>query len=52
MKTITKRQRVESKKMLITRSAMTYTEDMLPSRNWHLKDGKLIYRLQQEVIFQ
>jgi len=52
VKTITKRQRVESKKRLITRSAMTFTEDMLPSRSWHIRDGKLIYRPQQEVIFQ
>jgi hypothetical protein len=52
VKTITKKQRVESMKRLITRSSMTFTEDMLPSRNWHIRDGKLIYKPQQEIIFQ
>jgi len=31
---------------------MTFTEDMLPSRNWHIRDGKLIYKPQQEIIYQ
>ncbi len=52
VKTVTKKQRVESKKRLITRSSMTFTEDMLPSRSWHIRDGKLIYKPHQEIIFQ
>ncbi len=51
MKTVTKKTR-ESKKKLITRSPMVITEDMLPSRNWYIRDGKLIYKPHRETIFQ
>jgi hypothetical protein len=51
VKTVTKKKR-ESKKKLVTRSPMVITEDMLPSRNWYIRDGKLIYKPHRETIFQ
>jgi hypothetical protein len=31
---------------------MVITNDMLPSRQWHIKDGKLTYRPFQETVFE
>jgi hypothetical protein len=52
VKTVTKRQKVEHKKKLVTRSPLVVTEEMLPSRHWYIKEGSLIYKPHQETIFQ
>jgi hypothetical protein len=52
VKTVTKRQKVESKKKLVTRSPLVVTEEMLPSRHWYIREGRLIYKPNQETIFQ
>jgi hypothetical protein len=51
VKTIVKKKK-ESKRKLITRSPLVITEEMLPSRHWYIRDGKLIYKPHQETIFQ
>jgi hypothetical protein len=51
VKTVTKKKK-ESKKKLVTRSPLVVTEEMLPSRHWYIRDGRLIYKPHQETIFQ
>jgi hypothetical protein len=48
---VTKKKK-ESKKKLVTRSPLVVTEDMLPTRHWHIRDGQLIYKPQQETVFK
>jgi hypothetical protein len=48
---VTKKKR-ENKKKLVTRSPLVVTEDMLPTRHWHIRDGQLIYKPHQETVFQ
>ena len=38
VQTVTKKKK-ESKKKLVTRSPLVVTEDMLPTRHWHIRDG-------------
>jgi hypothetical protein len=42
----------ENKKKLVTRSPLVVTEDMLPTRHWYIRDGKLLYKPHQETMFQ
>ncbi len=51
VKTVTKKKK-GSKKKLITRSPLVITEDMLPSRHWYIRDGRLTYKPHQETVFQ
>jgi hypothetical protein len=51
VKTVTKKKK-ESKRKLITRSPLVITEEMLPSRHWYIRDGRLTYKPHQETIFQ
>jgi len=48
---VTKKKK-ESKKKLVTRSPLVVTEDMLPTRHWHIRDGQLIFKPQQEIVFK
>jgi hypothetical protein len=53
VKTVTRQpQKKENKKRLIIRSPMVITNVMLPTRHWHIKDGKLTYRPNQETVFE
>jgi hypothetical protein len=53
VKTVIKQPHKKEKgKKLINRSPMVITNDMLPSRLWRIKDGKLTYQPFQETIFE
>ncbi len=51
IQTVAKKKK-ENKKKLVTRSPLVVTEDMLPTRHWYLRDGKLLYKPHQETMFQ